>query len=134
MCIFCSIIARELPAEVLYEDDSTLAFMDINPWTKGHCLVISKEHAETFFDLSEESAAAIMKTAWRIAPAVRNAVKAEGMNLLQSNGKAAWQQVDHFHLHLIPRWSGDALRPPISPQPGDPSEISAAANQIRESI
>lgn len=131
-CLFCRIVRGELPSEKLYEDDLTLAFMDINPWTKGHCLVVSKEHAETIVELSEDSAVGIMRVAHRVAPAVKSAVGAQGLNLLQSNGRAAWQQVDHVHLHLIPRWFNDPLVPPIVPSPGDPAQIAETARQIKD--
>jgi histidine triad (HIT) family protein len=130
-CLFCKIAAGEIPSQRVYENDSTIAFMDINPWTKGHCLVVSKEHAATIFELSEESALGIMRVAHRLAPAVKAAVGAEGMNLLQSNGRAAWQTVDHVHLHLIPRWFNDPLVPPVAPSPGDPDQIAETAGQIR---
>lgn len=133
-CLFCRIVAGELPSQKLLEDDSTLAFMDINPWSRGHCLVISKEHGATIFDLSEESAVGIMRVAHRLAPAVKAAVEADGLNLLQSNGRAAWQQVDHVHMHLIPRWFGDPLAPPVAPKPGDPQEIAHAAEEIRAKL
>jgi len=133
-CLFCKIVAGELPSSKVAEDDQTLAFMDINPWTTGHTLVISKEHAVTFFDLSQAAAVAVMKTAHKIAPAIKAAVQAEGMNLFQSNGKAAWQQVDHYHLHLIPRWFSDSLTPPTSPKPGNMQEIAETANLIRISL
>ena len=133
-CLFCKIVAGELPSSKVAEDDLTLAFMDINPWTRGHTLVISKEHAATFFDLSEQAAVAVIKTAHMLAPAVKAAVEAEGMNLFQSNGKAAWQQVDHFHLHLIPRWFQDSLTPPTKPQPGNLEEISQTAKKITEAL
>lgn len=133
-CIFCKIVAGEIPSTKVDEDDKAFAFMDINPWNKGHTLVIPKEHAVTIFELSEDSAAAVMRLAHRVAPAVLAATGAEGMNLFQSNGKAAWQQVDHVHMHLIPRWRDDELKPPTSPQPGDMEEIAAVGARIREAL
>lgn len=133
-CLFCRIVADELPSQKVFEDDTTVAFMDINPWTKGHCLVVSKEHAATIFELSEDSAIGVMRVAHRLAPAIKEAVDAEGLNLLQSNGRAAWQQVDHVHLHLIPRWFNDPLVPPIVPTSGDPEQIAQTARQIKEHL
>lgn len=133
-CLFCRIVAGDLPSQKVSEDDLTLAFMDINPWTKGHCLVVSKEHAATIFELSADSAVAIMRAAHRLAPAIRDAVQAEGLNLFQSNGRAAWQQVNHVHLHLLPRWFNDPLVPPIVPGPGDPDQIAETAQEIRERL
>lgn len=133
-CIFCKIVNGELPSSRLYDNDQAIAIMDINPWTTGHCLVISKEHAVSFFELSEQSAVGIIQAAHRIAPAVRDAVQADGMNLIQSNGRAAWQQVDHFHLHLVPRWFSDPLTPPIVPGPGDLGAIEQTAQKIRQAL
>jgi histidine triad (HIT) family protein len=129
-CIFCKIVAGELPATIVYRDDATVAFMDINPATDGHCLIVTREHAVTIFDLSEGAAASVMKAALRIAPALKEALKPDGLNLFQSNGKAAFQTVDHFHLHLIPRWGGDGIRLPWIPRPGDSSKIGGNATKI----
>lgn len=133
-CIFCRIAAGEAPANKIYENDSVFAIMDIFPWTEGHCLVIPKTHAPTLFDISAEDAASVMKAARHLAPALRDAVGADGLNLLQSNGRAAWQQVDHFHLHLIPRWADDSLVQPISPAAGDMDAIEATAARILEAL
>ena len=133
-CIFCRIAAGEAPAHKIYENDSVFAIMDIFPWTEGHCLVIPKTHAPTLFDISPEDAAAVVKAARHLAPALRDAVGADGLNLLQSNGRAAWQQVDHFHLHLIPRWADDSLVQPISPAAGDMDAIEATAAKILEAL
>ncbi|HEX2149277.1 MAG TPA: HIT family protein [Actinomycetota bacterium] len=133
-CIFCRIAEGNAPAHKIYEDDSVFAIMDIFPWTEGHSLVIPKAHAPTLFDISPEDAAAVMKAARHLAPALRDAVGADGLNLLQSNGRAAWQQVDHFHLHLIPRWADDTLVQPTSPAAGDMDAIEATAAKIIRSL
>src|SRR5947208_15259569 len=101
--IFCKIVAGEIPSFKLYEDDETLAFMDINPVHDGHCLVIPKAHYPTLFDITPEEFAAAARTATRVARAVNAAVKAAGFNLMQANGEAAGQSVGQFHLHIIPR-------------------------------
>ncbi|CAN5846792.1 HIT family protein [soil metagenome] len=129
-CIFCSIAAGKAPAHKVYEDDRFFAIMDIFPWNKGHTLFIPRAHAATIFDISAGDVAAVATAARRLAPAIREAVGAEGLNLLQSNGRAAWQQVDHFHLHLIPRWAGDNLVQPVSPAAGDIEQIKATAGRI----
>lgn len=129
-CIFCLIAAGEAPAHRVYEDDRVFAIMDIFPWNQGHTLVIPRTHAATIFDISSEDAAAVAEAARRLAPAIREAVGAEGLNLVQSNGRAAWQQVDHFHLHLIPRWADDGLVQPVSPSAGDIKKIEATAAKI----
>lgn len=133
-CIFCRIAAGEAPATKVYEDDRVFAIMDIFPWNQGHTLVIPRTHAATIFDISPEDAAAVAEAARRMAPAIREAVGAEGLNLLQSNGRAAWQQVDHFHLHLIPRWENDGLVQPVTPAAGDMQRIEATAAKIAEAL
>lgn len=133
-CIFCGIAAGESPAEKLYEDEAVFAIMDIFPWNPGHVLVIPRTHAADIWEISAADAASVMKVAHRLAPAIRDAVGADGMNLLQSNGRAAWQAVDHFHLHLIPRWDGDRLVQPVSPGPGDKQAISETAATIRQRL
>ncbi len=133
-CIFCQIVEGTAPSEKFYEDDYVIAFMDIFPVTDGHCLIASKVHAENLFDLPEESAVAAMKAALKIAPAVVRVMEADGLNILQSNGKAAWQSVDHFHMHLIPRYSDDGFRPPFNPQPGDSSDMKNISQLIKNAL
>lgn len=133
-CIFCKIIAGDLPSTNIYEDEAVVVFMDIAPWTRGHCLVVPKEHAVTIFDLSEEAMVAVAKVAKKIAPALRDGLEAEGLNLFQSNGSAAWQTVDHFHLHLLPRTLGDGLMPPTLPRAGNMEEVQAAAAAVKKSL
>lgn len=133
-CIFCRIVAGQAPSHRVYEDASVIAIMDIFPWAPGHTLVIPRTHAATIFDISADDAAAVMRAAHRLAPAVSRAVEAQGMNLLQSNGRAAWQTVDHLHLHLIPRWADDGLTPPASSSKGDPAAIEATANKVIEAL
>lgn len=111
-CIFCKIAAGELPAHKVYEDRRVLAFLDIQPGTTGHTLVIPKAHAETFFDLEDADRDAVFAAARRIGEALRVETGAEGLNLHQSNGSAAGQVIFHFHLHLLPRWQDDGLRSP----------------------
>ncbi len=131
-CIFCAIAKGEAPAEVVYEDLATLAFLDINPATLGHTLVIPKVHVRNIYDLNDEIAAAVMRTATRVARGLRNALRPDGMNLVQANERAGFQSVFHFHFHLVPRWVGDGLRLPWRPKPGDPQAIAEAASRIRK--
>lgn len=133
-CIFCSIVRGEAPSTRVYEDESVVAILDIFPWTEGHTLVIPRNHAANIFDISPEDSASVIRAARRIAPALRDAVGAEGLNLLQSNGSAAWQTVDHFHLHLIPRWSGDGLKSPTSPGKAEPQALESTAKKIVEAL
>jgi histidine triad (HIT) family protein len=121
-CIFCSIVAGELPAQIIDEDERTIAFMDIAPATRGHALVIPRAHAP---DLT-----AVALASQRLAGRMRERLAADGVNLLNACGTAAWQTVFHFHVHVIPRYSGDPLRLPWVPGPGDPDEIAAAAQEL----
>ncbi|MBS3067756.1 HIT family protein [Candidatus Micrarchaeota archaeon] len=109
-CIFCKIIKSEIPSSKVYEDEHTLAFLDINPVTKGHTLVIPKQHCTDIFDMKEEDAKAVMATAKKVASAVFHGLNASGVNLLNSNKKAAGQEVFHYHMHIIPRYENDGVR------------------------
>ncbi len=108
-CIFCKIARDEAPSFKIYEDEDTLAFLDIKPFTNGHCLVITKKHFENIFDISEDVLPKVFITAKKIAEKVKNTLLADGIRLLQSNGKEAGQEVMHFHLHIIPRYKNDGL-------------------------
>ncbi len=130
-CLFCKIVAGELPATVVGEDDDTVTFMDINPATRGHALVVPRNHAADVHAISDEDLAAVHRAAKRQAAMARDRLEADGVNILQSNGPAAWQTVFHFHVHVIPRYDDDPLRLPWVPGPGDPDEISAAADAFR---
>ena len=108
--IFAKIVRGEAPCFKVYEDDKTLAFMDIMPQVEGHTLVIPKEHAESIFDLSPDGAAALIKTTKKIAAAVQEVTKAPGILLAQLNGAAAGQTVFHIHFHIMPRFQGIDLK------------------------
>jgi histidine triad (HIT) family protein len=130
-CIFCKIIAGEIPAQKIAEDERTVAFMDINPATRGHVLVVPRRHARDLLEIDDEDLAATMLAARTIAQRVKDRMDADGVNLLNSCGSAAWQTVYHFHVHVIPRYEGDPLRLPWTPKEGDPDEIAAAAEVLR---
>jgi histidine triad (HIT) family protein len=130
-CIFCKIVAGEVPCFKLFEDAETLAFMDINPVHDGHCLVIPKAHFPTVFDIAPEAIAAAARTAARIAPAVNEAVRPDGLSIMQANGPGAGQSVGHFHFHLVPRRAGDGLLFNWGPKPGDRARIAEVADRIR---
>ncbi len=130
-CLFCKIVADDIPAIRVAEDERTLAFMDINPWTRGHALVIPKTHATDLYTIDPDDLSACALTAQRLAERARDNLGAQGVNLLNSCGSAAWQTVFHFHLHVIPRYLGDPLTVPITAQPGDIAEITAAAQELR---
>jgi histidine triad (HIT) family protein len=133
-CIFCRIVKGEVPCFKLFEDGDTLAFMDINPVHDGHCLIIPKAHYPTVFDIAPEAFAAASRTAIRLAKAVNAAVKPDGLNLVQSNGKGAAQSVGHFHLHVLPRRMNDRLLVNWPLQPGDMAHIAEIAERIRSLI
>lgn len=126
-CIFCAIVAGELPAIVIAENERAIAFMDINPATRGHALVIPQAHAADIGDIGAEDLSATAALAQRVAARAREGLGAQGVNLLHSAGSAAWQTVFHFHIHVIPRYVGDPLVLPWVPGPGDAAEIAAAA-------
>ena len=129
-CIFCKIVAGELPAQIVDEDERTITFMDISPATRGHALVVPREHSRDLLEIDMTDLAAVMEAAQRIARRVHERLGADGVNLLNARGEAAWQTVFHFHLHVIPRYEGDPLKLPWIPAPGDPEEIAAAARQL----
>lgn len=130
-CIFCKIVAGEMPATIVDRDEHTIAFMDINPATRGHALVVPRLHAPDLLSIDPDELAAVTGAAQRLAARAMERLKADGVNVINSCGAAAWQTVFHFHLHVIPRYQGDPLRLPWLPAPGDPTEIAAAAAAIR---
>lgn len=134
-CIFCKIIDGEIPAIKVLDEELVIAFMDINPSSKGHMLVVPKNHAENIFEISESDLANLIKAVKRCAKAVKEALNAEGITILQLNGKASDQIVPHLHIHIIPRWENDGLS--ISNwemKPGDMEEINNIARKVKEQI
>jgi histidine triad (HIT) family protein len=129
-CLFCKIVAGEIPSTRVDEDERTVAFMDINPATPGHLLVIPREHSADLLEVPEEDLDAVVRMARKLAGRVLERLGADGVNLLNSCGREAWQTVFHFHIHVIPRYAGDPLRLPWVPGPGDRDEIAAAARKI----
>lgn len=130
-CIFCQIVAGEVPANVVDSDERTVTFMDIRPATRGHVLVIPRRHARDLLELGDEDLTACMAAARRAAGRALDRLGADGVNLLNSCREAAWQTVFHFHVHVIPRYEDDPLRLPWTPEPGDEDEIAAAADELR---
>ena len=130
-CIFCKIIGGEIPATVIDQDERTIAFMDINPATRGHALVATREHVRDLLDIGPEDLAATITAAQRLARRMTERLGADGINVLNNTGAASWQEVFHYHLHVIPRYHDDPLRLPWRPAPGDPDEIAAAAEALR---
>jgi histidine triad (HIT) family protein len=130
-CIFCRIIAGEIPSQMVDEDERTVAFMDISPATRGHALVVPRRHTRDLLEISAEDLEATVLAAQRLARRAHERLGAAGVNLLNSCGQAAWQTVFHFHVHVIPRYEDDPLRLPWTPQSGDPDQIAAVADQLR---
>ena len=127
-CVFCNIVAGQIPSAKVHEDELTLAFMDIGEVSPGHVLVTVKPHVENIYGLNDALAAAVFRTAARVARAVRNAYSPEGVTLYQANGVAAGQTVFHFHLHLVPRYAADGMRLtwPAKNPPREQLEANAA--------
>ncbi len=139
MCIFCRIANGELPASVVYEDAHTIAFLDIQPFTPGHVLVIPKQHAASLGNLSPEEAGYVMRASQIVAVALKKSgLMCEGVNFWLSDGKAAGQEVDHIHMHVFPRFPGDGFTPPTVSvekvkQPGR-AQLVQQAKMIEEAI
>ena len=133
-CIFCKIVAGEIPCFKLYEDDQTLAFMDINPGNDGHALVVPKRCSRDLYSIPDEDIAAVVKTARRVARAVDQTVKPEGLNLIQCNGEAAGQSVFHFHMHVLPRVMDDDLKMNWGLIPGDMDAIGGLAERVKANM
>jgi histidine triad (HIT) family protein len=133
-CVFCKIRDGQIPAVKLYDDERTIAFMDINPLNEGHLLVMTRAHAPTLLEASEEDLAAVIRTVRRMAAAVQKALNPDGINLLQANGEAAFQSVRHFHMHVVPRWQRDGKGLTWTLVRGDLDRIRAAAEKIRAAL
>ena len=129
-CRFCKIVAGAIPATVVREDERTVAFMDINPATRGHLLVIPREHSANLLEIGAEDLCACAAAGKELAALVTERLGADGVNLINSCGRDAWQTVFHFHLHVIPRYVADPLRLPWTPEPGNRDEIAATAAEL----
>jgi histidine triad (HIT) family protein len=133
-CVFCKIIDGQLPSMKIDEDASTLTFMDINPLSSGHCLVVPKRHAATIFEADVRDLEAAIGAAKRVAVAIQEALRPDGLNVLQANGAAAFQSVPHFHLHLIPRWANDGKGFDWKLVPGNREAIMKMGERIRAAL
>jgi histidine triad (HIT) family protein len=120
-----------VPAQIVDSDEHTVAFMDINPATPGHALVVPRTHSADLFEVSDEDLERTMLAARRLARRMKAALDPDGFNILNSCGAVAWQTIFHFHLHVVPRYEDDPLELPWVPTEGDPDEIAAVAEQIR---
>ena len=133
-CVFCKIRDGQIPSTRIFEDERTLAFMDINPVNDGHCLVVTRAHAPTIFEVDVADLQAAVAAAQRVALALKRALAPDGLNLLQANGAAAFQSVPHVHLHLVPRWTGDGKGFDWPLVPGDRVRIQGVAEKIRDAL
>jgi histidine triad (HIT) family protein len=130
-CLFCKIVAGELPSQQVDSDERTVAFMDISPATRGHALVVPRNHVVNVLDAGPDDFAAVALAAQRLAQRAVERLGADGVNLLTSGGGVAWQTVFHLHIHVIPRYADDPLKLPWVPSPGDADEIAATAELLR---
>jgi histidine triad (HIT) family protein len=130
-CIFCKIVAGELPAERVDEDEHTVSFMDINPWTRGHALVIPRSHSRNLYEIDDQDLAHVNAAAKRLALRMKERLGCDGVNLLNSCEPAAWQTVFHFHVHVIPRYEDDPLRLPGAPRQPEEGELAEVAKELR---
>ena len=133
-CIFCSIVAGTAPARKLAENDTTIAFLDIFPLTRGHALVIPKRHARDLFEVPADDLAAVALMSQQVAAAAMSGLAAEGVNLLQANGAVAYQTVFHFHVHVLPRYRGDGFKVELNRHPGDGADMDAVADRYRHGL
>ncbi len=130
-CIFCKIIAGELPSERVAEDEHTVAFMDINPWTRGHALVVPRNHSRNLYEIADDDLHHSAAASRRLALRMRDRLRCDGVNLINACEPAAWQTVFHFHVHVIPRYTGDPLRTPVTPEQADAADLAAVAAELR---
>jgi histidine triad (HIT) family protein len=130
-CLFCGIVAGSIPSETIDSDERTVAFMDINPATAGHALVVPRKHSADLLEIGDEDLTAVNLAAQRLARRMKDVLGADGINLINACGAAAWQTVFHFHIHVVPRYEDDPLKLPWIPEPGDSDEIAAVAAKLR---
>ncbi len=130
-CVFCAIVAGDAPAYMVGESDGAMAFLDINPATEGHTLVIPRAHAEDIWDLDPEDGRAVWSLGQDVAGLLRDRLRPDGMTLFQANARAGWQHVFHFHLHVVPRWHDDELLRPWEMQPSDQATLEDVLRRLR---
>jgi histidine triad (HIT) family protein len=130
-CLFCGIVAGSIPSETIDSDERTVAFMDISPATPGHALVVPRVHSADLLEIEAEDLSATALAAQRLARRMKDVLEADGVNLINACGAAAWQTVFHFHIHVVPRYVDDPLKLPWIPKPGDSDEIAAVAALLR---
>jgi histidine triad (HIT) family protein len=130
-CLFCGIVAGSIPSQTIDSDERTVAFMDISPATPGHALVVPRVHSADLLEIEPEDLSASALAAQRLARRMKDVLEADGVNLINACGAAAWQTVFHFHIHVVPRYEDDPLKLPWVPEHGDSDEIAAVAAKLR---
>ena len=130
-CIFCKIVQKQAPSSIIYEDNLVIAFLDIKPASEGHILVISKEHYEGIFDIPSELLGKVYQVTKTVANAAKQALNADGMNIMQQNGRAANQEIFHLHVHIIPRYNGQKMKTIQELQIADRKQLEITANKIK---
>lgn len=133
-CIFCKIANGEIPSATVYENSDFRVILDISPASFGHCLIIPKEHFKDIFEIDADTASKMFSLATAVARALRDELKCDGINIVQNNGEAAGQTVDHIHMHLVPRYIGDDVNITWVPKNSNPDELSALAKALRKRI
>lgn len=133
-CIFCKIANGEIPSTTIYENEEFRVFFDINPASKGHCLIVPKEHYSNIFDIDKDVAGRLFSLATVVAGSLKKELNCEGMNIVQNNGEIAGQTVLHFHLHLIPRYTGDTVNVRWQPGQADMEELAELASAVRKNM
>src|SRR3954468_18516933 len=131
-CIFCKIVAGELPSPPVQGGGHTNAVMDLNPWTRGHALVIPRRHSRNLYEVDDEDLEHTAVAAKRLAVTMRDRLRCDGVNLLNCCEPAAWQTVFHTHIHVIPRYDDDPLQLPVRPREAAQDELAAVASDLRE--
>jgi histidine triad (HIT) family protein len=130
-CLFCGIVEGSVPSETIDSDEHTVAFMDIAPATPGHALVVPRKHSADLLEIEGDDLGATVLAAQRLARRMKDVLDADGVNLINACGAAAWQTVFHFHIHVVPRYEDDPLKLPWVPEQGDKNEIAGLAKKLR---
>jgi histidine triad (HIT) family protein len=130
-CLFCGIVEGSIPSQIIDSDERTVAFMDIAPATPGHSLVVPRRHSADLLEIEEDDLSATLIASQRLARRMKDVLEADGINLINACGAAAWQTVFHFHIHVVPRYEDDPLKLPWIPEEGNPDEIARVAGRLR---
>ena len=133
-CIFCKIVQKKIPASTIYEDDAVMAFLDIRPLNMGHTLVIPKAHYVDLFDITPDMLTQVHVASKKIAAAVKAATGANGISIIQQNGKAAGQDIFHLHVHVVPRFEGQKLPPFSNLKEVERTKLDAMAQKIKQQL